>query len=87
MSNIQKIKNHPYFSGIEWNNIKNSDNRYIKGYVKKRIRNFKPIKIEEAMNAHSNKPNVEHTFFSERVDNLHIINIELHFEHPGFSFF
>lgn len=74
--NYEKIKMHSYFKSIDWENIKSFDNKYIKGYVKKRIRNFKPQKNHNISDMPTSTiNNKKHTFCTERVDNLHIINM------------
>jgi hypothetical protein len=76
LTDYDKIKSHPYFADIDFENIKNSEQKYIKGYVKKRIKGFKPQKLDDPNMKKTNEDsNIKHTFCTERVDNLHIINM------------
>lgn len=58
LHNYEKIKSHEYFYGIYWDNLTNQDNKYLKGYVAKRMKNFKPKKLEDALHL-KKSPNID----------------------------
>lgn len=74
LTDFKVIKSHPYFEGVDWDNLSNLDHRYIKGYAMKQIKNFKPNKLAYKENR-DDDVNKRIFLVSERVDNLHIINI------------
>lgn len=84
LHDFDQIKAHSYFHNFYWDTIASHDNKYLKGYVSKRIRNFKPRKEEdsESKTKQSSRGSGRqdgdfkmNTFVTERVDNLHIINM------------
>jgi serine/threonine protein kinase len=91
LTSYAKIKAHPYFFNVQWDNLNSLDNRFVKGYVMKRMKNIKITasekhnkpEINESPSFQSNsgssnssgEENKANIYVSERVDNLHIINI------------
>jgi serine/threonine protein kinase len=83
LTNYTKIKSHPYFSNVLWDNLSSLDNRFVKGYVLKRLKNMKITttvrekneSLQLSKSSNSSGEESKDIYISERVDNLHIINI------------
>jgi serine/threonine protein kinase len=77
LKNYSVIKSHPYFSDVEWDDVYKYDNRFMKGYVLKRVKNnqIKKQTHQDSSSSTNSDPAKKMIYFSKRVDNLHILNL------------